>query len=90
MEYNGPQHYKFFDLYHKSIDDFHLQQLRDNIKRELCKDNNIYLIEFPHFISEHMNQPEKIQNFIIKEFESKTNIKLPKIRQFNHLRAKLD
>lgn len=48
VEYQGKQHYKFVSKFHKTDDDFKDQVIRDNIKREYCKDNGIELIEIKY------------------------------------------
>lgn len=82
FEYNGYQHYDFPNRYHKFRENFEDQRKRDSLKCDICENNNIILMIFPHNISERMNEPEKIQNYIIEKFERKTNIKLPKMKQF--------
>lgn len=49
-EYNGIQHYKFNPFFHKNKESFQNQKYRDYMKRELCKKNNIFLIEVPYTI----------------------------------------
>lgn len=44
LEYNGIQHYKISDYFHKNEKDFKLSKKRDSIKRKYCKTNNIDLI----------------------------------------------
>lgn len=48
VEYNGIQHYEPID-YFGGQKKFENQILRDNIKREYCKKNNIYLFEIPYY-----------------------------------------
>jgi hypothetical protein len=48
IEYNGIQHYKFPNFWHKSEEEFNDQQNRDQLKREYCKINGIKLIEVPY------------------------------------------
>ena len=45
IEYNGRQHYDHIPFFHKSYEHFRAQKYRDEIKRMLCKQNGIYLIE---------------------------------------------
>lgn len=52
IEANGIQHYKFTPYFHKNKDAFQNQQYRDELKRRMCKDNNINLIEVPYTIKE--------------------------------------
>ena len=89
VEYNGPQHYHFPNVFHKTYNDFKANVIRDIAKKKLSIDNNIILIEFPYYISEKMKNPKKIQSYIINKFEEMTGIKLPKITQFDH-RSSLD
>lgn len=50
-EYNGQQHYRYTPYFHKNFESFRNQQFRDNLKKKLCKQNNIYLIEVPYYIN---------------------------------------
>lgn len=47
IEYNGEQHYKYIPFFHKNYEHFMNQKYRDEIKRMLCIQNGIYLIEIP-------------------------------------------
>jgi hypothetical protein len=58
-EYNGIQHYQFVPFFHSNKQEFDLQKYKDEIKRRLCKDNNIDLIEVPYTV-EH----DDIENYI--------------------------
>jgi len=49
FEYQGQQHYEYPNHFHKTKEQFEEQQYRDQIKRNLCKQNNITLIEIPYF-----------------------------------------
>lgn len=62
VEYNGQQHYKFNPYFHKNKDSFRVQQYKDEIKRRLCHENNIKLIEVPNTIP-----VDQIREFLIKE-----------------------
>ncbi len=48
IEYDGEQHYKFIKHWHGDEEGFKLQQLRDKIKTEYCKNHNIKLIRIPY------------------------------------------
>lgn len=50
VEYNGIQHYKFIPHFHKNKEAFRNQQYRDELKRRMCYDNNVTLIEVPYTI----------------------------------------
>ena len=51
IEYNGRQHYEYVPYFHKHEDYFLRQQIRDNVVRSYCKENNIQLIEIPYYLS---------------------------------------
>jgi len=58
-EYNGEQHYKFPNTFHKSRKEFDAQIRRDEHKRKCCKKENILLIEIPYTCPK-----DKINEFI--------------------------
>ena len=62
VEYNGVQHYKYTPFFHKNKEAFHNQKYRDELKRRMCKDNGICLIEVPHTV-----QHEDIEKFLKQE-----------------------
>ena len=47
IEYNGEQHYTWCKHFHKTLEEFSGQLVRDNNVRNYCSDNNIILIEIP-------------------------------------------
>ena len=51
VEYQGEQHYKYIPFFHRNKDAFTNQKYRDDLKRRLCKDEGVVLIEVPHVIS---------------------------------------
>jgi hypothetical protein len=63
IEYQGLQHYVYPSFWHKTVEEFHLQQERDVRKREFCKNNNIKLIEIPY--TEEKNIDKYIQKKVI-------------------------
>jgi hypothetical protein len=50
FEYQGIQHYRRVLYFHPNEGDFEAQQSRDAIKRELCTENEYYLLEIPYTI----------------------------------------
>jgi len=62
VEYNGIQHYNFTPYFHKNKEAFHNQKYRDELKRRMCIDNMITLIEVPYTV-----KIENIKSYIIKE-----------------------
>lgn len=45
FEIQGIQHYQFVPFFHKSFAEFEAQQTRDEVKRALCKERQVHLIE---------------------------------------------
>jgi len=67
VEYNGIQHYKFVPYFHKNNKEAFLnQKYRDDMKRRICKDEGIHLIEVPYTV-----KIQDIENFIIQECRKK-------------------
>ena len=50
VEYNGAQHYKYIPYFHRTKDAFTNQKYRDEMKRRLCMENGITLIEVPYTV----------------------------------------
>lgn len=48
VEFNGAQHYKYIPHFHKNYEAFRNQQYRDELKKRMCADNNVTLIEVPY------------------------------------------
>ena len=61
VEYNGIQHYQYIPFFHKNKEAFLNQKYRDDMKRRICKENGILLIEVPYTI-----KIEDIKGFIEK------------------------
>lgn len=49
-EYQGEQHYKFNKFFHRNKDDFMNGKYRDDMKRRICRDNGVILIEVPYTV----------------------------------------
>jgi hypothetical protein len=62
VEYNGQQHYRFIPYFHRNKDRFINQRYRDVLKRKLCEENGITLIEVPYTIAVN-----DIENFLRKK-----------------------
>ncbi len=80
FEYNGIQHYEFPNYWFKNSQEGYNEWLeyikRDQLKKEICRINNIILIEITYYIDKSLEHPDKIQSYIISEFENKTGIKI--------------
>jgi len=50
VEYNGRQHYEYTKGMHKNFEAFRIQQYRDEMKMQKCKENNFTLIIVPYKI----------------------------------------
>jgi len=66
VEFNGQQHYKYVPYFHKNNEAFLNQKYRDDMKRRMCKDENIILIEVPYTV-----KVENIERFIKDELKMK-------------------
>lgn len=62
LEYNGIQHYKFSPYFHRNKDAFLNQKYRDELKRRMCVENGIRLIEVPYTVKN-----DQIPSFIENE-----------------------
>lgn len=87
FEYNGLQHYIYPNYYHSSFKQFLSRVVNDLLKKHISMDNNIILIEIPYSICPNMNNPKNIQNYIINEFQRKTDINLGNynLPNFDHI-----
>lgn len=65
VEYSGKQHYEYIPFFHKNKEAFYNQKYRDELKRRMCKDNNIILIEVPYTV-----KIEDIETFILKRLKN--------------------
>jgi hypothetical protein len=59
VEYDGRQHRLYTPYFHKNKEAFYNQKYRDELKRRMCKDNGVYLIQVPDTV-----KLENIENFI--------------------------
>jgi hypothetical protein len=64
VEYNGVQHYKYTPFFHRNKDAFQNQKYRDDMKRRMCIDNGITLIEIPYTI-----KPNDIGSYLINQLK---------------------
>ncbi len=56
VEYSGRQHYEFPSSFFTNEQDFYNQVYRDQLKRELCDKNGVYLITVPYSIDMCVDQ----------------------------------
>lgn len=64
-EYNGKQHYEYNTFFHRNKDNFLNQKYRDDMKRRICKENGVILIEVPYSV----DIPD-IEDFIKKKLRA--------------------
>lgn len=64
VEYNGAQHYKYIPYFHKNKEAFLNQKYRDQLKRYLCRENRINLIEVPNTVP-----VEKIESYLVEKLK---------------------
>lgn len=50
VEYNGIQHYRYPNIYHRTYEEFIKQVRRDQYKYTKCNENGVYLITVPYNI----------------------------------------
>ena len=62
VEYSGKQHLKYIPFFHKNYEAFLNQKYRDELKRRMCKDNGITLIEVQYTV-----KFEDIESYLVKE-----------------------
>ncbi|MBA7512297.1 hypothetical protein ES705_06724 [subsurface metagenome] len=84
FEYDGYQHYEWPNTFHKNKTEFIRQQELDKLKKELCKTNNIFLINFPFKKCPRMNKPKIIQSYIIDTFQNLTDITIKGLNQYDY------
>lgn len=65
VEYSGAQHYKYIPYFHKNKEAFLNQKYRDEMKKRICRDYGINLIEVPYTV-----KLEEIKNYLIKNLKS--------------------
>ncbi len=79
FEAQGEQHYYLVPHFHKTLEDFE-QRIEDDLKKlELCKQNNVILIQIPHYV-----HPNNIQRYITNKYEHLANKKMPKIPKIDY------
>jgi len=62
FEYNGPQHYHFTPMYHKSEKDLEYQKYRDTVKQQISDEKGILLITIPYTVED-----SKLKEYIHKK-----------------------
>jgi hypothetical protein len=77
VEYNGIQHYKFCNYFHKSYEHFKTQQYRDVIKQNMCAQNGIVLIEVPYTV-----KIKDIEAYILDELARKNFLEKSSQKRF--------
>ena len=79
FEAQGEQHYRAVTHFNQILDDLE-QRIRDDLRKvELCKQNDVTLIQVPYFIS-----PNNMQQYITNQYEHLTNQKLQKIPDIDY------
>lgn len=73
LEYNGIQHYKYPNRYHKTEDDFIMQLARDEWKSRKCKEHGIYLIIVPYTV-----KVTELSSFIHQRLPKNSNCNCPR------------
>ena len=63
-EYQGKQHYVYIPYFHKNKEAFLNQKYRDDMKKRMCKENGIKLIDVPYTV-----KVGDIESYIKKELK---------------------
>ena len=69
VEYNGIQHYKYSPYFHKNKDQLETQKYRDEMKRRLCMENDVTLIEVPYNV-----KYENIEDYLVEKLRDSGKI----------------
>lgn len=64
VEYNGAQHYKYIPYFHRNKEHFVNQKYRDDMKRRICREKGICLIEVPYTVKN-----KDIYSYLYKELK---------------------
>lgn len=67
IEFNGQQHFRYEEFFHRDYSRFQSQVQRDENVRKYCNDHDIILIEIPIFDYNTLESIESLLNKIIKE-----------------------
>ncbi|OED39817.1 hypothetical protein AB834_00070 [PVC group bacterium (ex Bugula neritina AB1)] len=65
FEHQGRQHYEFVERFHRTPENFKNQLQRDQDKKDLCKKNNVKLIEIPAI--GNIIKTQDVPDFIVNE-----------------------
>jgi len=78
VEYNGSQHYMWFNYFHKTVNDYREQLIRDKNVREYCSFNKIIFIEIPYTYHDQKSIDD-ILNRVLLRNENTDFITIPDI-----------
>ncbi len=79
FEAQGEQHYRTVPHFNQSLDDLE-QRIKDDLRKiELCKQNDVTLIQVPYYIN-----PKNMQQYITNQYEQLANQKLQKIPEIDY------
>jgi hypothetical protein len=79
FEAQGEQHYRAVPHFQQTLEDLEQRINDDLMKLELCKQNDVILIQVPYFIS-----PTNMQQYITNQYEHLSNQKLPNIPEIDY------
>jgi hypothetical protein len=65
VEYNGIQHYKYTPFFHRNKEAFLNQKYRDDMKRRICREYGVTLIEVPYTV-----KYENLEKYMINNLKS--------------------
>ncbi|MHA2282909.1 MAG: hypothetical protein ACXAC5_18865 [Promethearchaeota archaeon] len=79
FEAQGEQHYRAVAYFNQTLKDLRQRKEDDLMKMDLCKQNDVILIQVPYYIP-----PSKMQQYIINQYESLSNQRLPNIPDIDY------
>ena len=79
FEAQGEQHYRAVAHFNQTLKDLEQRTEDDLTKLELCKQNNVILIQIPYYV-----HPSNIQQYITTKYEHLSNKRLPIIPKIDY------
>lgn len=79
FEAQGEQHYRAVAHFNQTLKDLK-QRIEDDLRKlELCKQNNVILIQVPYYV-----HPDKLQRYITDKYERLANKNMPEIPKIDY------
>ncbi|MFX1575032.1 MAG: hypothetical protein ACFFB0_20025 [Promethearchaeota archaeon] len=82
FEYDGEQHDKYPNAFHKNYEEFLIQRNRDEIKKKIAENHDTVIIRLKKVNGFDYHNTKSFQKEIIKQFYEAKNIKLKNIKKY--------